>query len=559
MEEKSIAFEIKYTEKLQYVREDLRKIFKMKMIQKESPNILLNTADLSVKNVIINFFQQNPIYFNSECEEIINKFKKVHSFLNHLQFSNEIFMNIMDLCVTQASMSDDCKTLLNLAFEKSTMDENVFSSYSTFCHKLYSLFNQMECEDNTSLSTILSNSNINLDLIPHRRTEEFYDNLALLYDDFQEKLNTVEMGSLNANHPTHKLLMKINNLCNEHVERNLKANNENIKYLLKLFNYLKAFSKILYIEQNSSDIISKGKNVSYFELLQFNRSELMGILLFERNLDPSEFEKYFGKLKLDYLYHVIGNCFPTINLHTQEHITKDELYPENILHVPSSNIIAYIQRRNWLLAYILNELHNVEGLNMDISELRVQTFINYMKLEKIQHLKVIFDNNLIITALQNDINYQKIANYINKQISKYDTQSINLSIASLQSNESLETAEEVEENPLKTISWKAFYDIIKSVPENQLKKNEDFIQLRDMVLINLIQDGCETDCYKYVQYISNIDERIDTILKNFHKWPGLFTINLIKCEISRFDLTSFSKITGLENWLKIIEFCEMVL
>lgn len=121
------------------------------------------------------------------------------------------------------------------------------------------------------------------------------------------------------------------------------GNAEHVPYLSKFFNYLKAFCRILYIEQNNSDIVSKNRNASYFDLIGFNRSELVGKLVFERKMTPAEFEKYFGVLKLDYLYHIIGNCFPTINLHTQENVTKEELYPENRLYIPDKSIITYIK------------------------------------------------------------------------------------------------------------------------------------------------------------------------------------------------------------------------
>lgn len=554
LKESFIFSEIKSLEKVQLLKRELKKVFKIWEIQKASPNISSKTEP-DVSETVINFFKNNPIPYNPETEQFITESCEEVQFFSHLKYENEIFMNMLDIAITQTKCFEHSVSLIHLAFDNNNLNKNIYSSYQVFCINLFEIWKEIGYDEHLTPLDIIISPYHYLDVSRYKKEQQFYINLAELYEEFNNNLNINENGVLNTNHPSHKSLLKLNSLCNEFVEWN-QDGRDNIKYIAKLYNYLKAFSKILYIEQNSSDIVSQGKNTSYFSLLYHNRSELMGKLLFERHLDPSEFEKYFGKLKLDYLYHVIGNCFPTINLHSRENITKEELYPENSLYVPSKNIITYIQKRNWLLAFILNEMYKLEDVKIDISEVRVRPFLNYMKLPKNQCLKVLFENNEIITALQNEISPQKISNYVNTKILKNDY--LTSSQYSQTSNDSFEAAQEILEDAIKSTNWKELYDVIDSIPENQLRKAAVLIELKDMVLVNLVQDRFEINYFTYIQFINDTDLRISTILHNMRQWPGKFCINVIKSEITKFETIQNTKITQLKVWLQHIELCEEV-
>ncbi|CAH0552131.1 unnamed protein product [Brassicogethes aeneus] len=515
MSESKIAEEIKFAEKLNQLKESLRKTHKIKSLKKENPAVLSGNFESSVEKVIDEFF--------------VNE--------------TDVFFCVLDLALTQPK---DCDIMLDIADKHNTSGDN-------FYDKIRGLYDFVGINENITLSDILKSSRYDLNLNRYTTKQKFYDDLAESYKELYQSLTVDEAGVFNRSHKSHKALIKLNNICNNFVESQSKTK-DNIKYLLKLYNYLKAFSGILYIEQNTTNLISNGKNTSFFQLLNYNRAELTGKLLFVRNLDPSEFEKYFGKLKLDFLYHVIGNCFPTINLHTHD-VSKEELYPENSLFVPSKSIITYIQRRNWLLAFILNEMYKLDDLKMDISELRVQTFLNCLNLQSMQNLKVIFNNNIITTVLQNDISTQKLSDYVNNKVLLQDN-FLTASHHSHVSCDSLETGEEILEDALKSTNWKDLFDILDSVPEHQLKKKQELIDLKDMVLANLIQDGFEIGYYKYVEFISNADARINTVLSNFRKWPGEFCVYILKSEISRFDGARHRQMPELIDWLQEIELCE---
>ncbi|XP_023016666.2 zinc finger FYVE-type containing 26 spastizin isoform X1 [Leptinotarsa decemlineata] len=546
----ALPFEIEYTESLVSLRDSLKKIFKIKAIHKVNPNISLANVEVSVVKTTEQFFKNHPIITSTAVEGSVNNLVDKFGFFKHFHSDSETFMNMLDLAITLSQTSEDCEAMLQLACENNTLDNSVVSSYSRFCKRLLDVCKDIGISRNIPAGEILVSPKYSMDLGKYKKDEEFRENLSVIYDELIADLNLNEAGYLNSKHLSHRSFIKLNKLCTENFESSVVSETRT-PYLSKLYNYLKAFSKILYIEQNSSDIISRGKNTSFFDLLYHNRSELMGKLLFERNLDPSEFEKYFGKLKLDYLYHVVGNCFPTINLHTEENLAKDELYPENNLYTPSKSIISYIQKRNWLLAFILNEMYRVEGVKVDISEVRVKVFLNYLKLPECSQLKSLYNNNLIITALQNEISAQKLSDYANSLIARQDM------MCSLHSSvDSFETGEELLEDTYKSTNWRELYDLVRCVPENQLTKNKAFSNLKDMILTNLIQDGLTEEFFKYVFFISNRDLRIGIILDHMKEWPGEFCMDVIKSEITKFEAVQDGKLVELKMWLLQIDLCD---
>lgn len=497
--------------------------------------------------IVEEFFQQNPLRTNPEWDQIISENCQTYPFLEHYKSENELFMNILDLALTQTETCDDSRALLQLALKHNSLTVETESSLSRFIKKVLDLFNYVGETCNLSLPALLLNFDCTDQL---RRENVFYDQLSDLYTKFWKSLDVEEPeGSLNEDHLSHKIYQDLNEHCSSN-----GLDGEVCQYLPKLFNYLKAFSKVLYIENDSSELISGGKNCAYFKLLFFNRSELMGQLLFKKHLEPAEFEKYFSNLKLDFLYHVAGNCFPTINLHSQDNIAREELYPENVLYPPNQAVILYIKKRNWLLALLLMEMHKVENVDMEIGESRIQNFINYLRLPKIQYLMPLFHSNEIVTALQHQVNFQQLNDFVFNDIQK--NVGCLSSTHTSHSGHSWETAKEIGEDELKTTNWKKLYKIIESVPEKQFIKQPEFVALRDMILSSLVRDAFECEYYKYVIKIQNTDLRLSLVLDNMKIWPIEFCLRSINSELSRFDRDeSDERLAELKKWLQYLEHC----
>ncbi|KAF2881693.1 hypothetical protein ILUMI_24475 [Ignelater luminosus] len=331
------------------------------------------------------------------------------------------------------------------------------------------------------------------------------------------------------------------------IERDTK---EQVKFLQRFLNYLRSFSKILYVEHNNSQLISKGKDTSYFALLDFSRSEILEKLLFEKKLDLHDFEQLFSKLKLDLIHHVATIFFPKVHLSINQRSNENKYVKPNVL--PNNNIITYVQKRNWLLAFILNEMYKIEETKLDLNEIRIKTFINFIKLSRIQNLKSLFDNNEVVTALQQNIAPKLINTFFEQHIIKSEVE------ASQHSTSSLETGKEIFEGDLKITDWKHLFDVIDSIPFNQLQKSKELLDLRDMVLNELISDCFEPDYFKYVQFISDNQLRWECILNNMTTWPGQFCIEVFESELSRFDKIDEKYEKKFVKWCEKIRIYEKV-
>lgn len=538
----ALSMEIDYCQKLRRLKQTLKKAFKLKSIQ--DSNLKLSNTDPSIEQIVKDFFEKHTTISDPSHENFITKCEL--NVLKPFQEENALFSNILDLAITQPSDFKGSETMLHLAFEFNKLDNSISSKFYDFSRKLCDIISTEEYPKK-SLRNMITLGNYSLDINRYIRDNEIYIDLVKFYNDFQTKISLDEAGTLNSNHPSHTIAVKISNVCN----MGLRDSELNTKYLYKLLNYLKAFSKVLYIEKNNSGIISNGKHSSFFSMLYHNRSELMGELLFVRNLDPDEFERFFGKLKLDYLYHVIGNCFPTINLHTEEILAEEEMYPENELYTPKKTILTYIQKRNWLLAFILNEMYRVEGVDVGITEIRVKTFLNYSNLPAIKNLTEIYGKSIVTAAIQNEINFQKLKEHVNSKLAHFE----NL-IEQPEDNEVvIEFGEDITERISTRKNITQLLDLVNSVSEIQIRKNKDFIELRDSIIVKLVE---KWECFSLVQMIVNRNLRIGILLKNLKYWPDTCCIELIKSEMTKFEVADNAELMELKSWLTRIAFYEEV-
>ncbi|XP_045461225.1 zinc finger FYVE domain-containing protein 26 [Harmonia axyridis] len=540
MNDDEAAKELTNTENLRKLRLESRKLCRIQKIKESS-----NFSSPVIETESLENFKNRALRDLNSC--IRKKFQKIAedaecpSHLCHYKLKNETFMNIIDFMCTESSDLDLNNILLRMTSENNTLCDHSTSSFSIFCEKLIATAEYLIPVKKISIRDIILSAGIPFDVTEYSVNEKFNDELNLLYDEMRSQLIRNEEGIFNNNHLAHKTYNKIDSLFKPSPD---ECSN-NINYLKRLFNYLKAFSKVLYIEQDTSDIIAQGKNTSFFELLDYNRSELMGQLLFEKNLDPTDFEIYFSKMELDFLYHLIGNCFPTINLHSEEFVEEEELFPENNLYLPTKNIILYIMRRNWLLALILEEMYQVPNVKMNINDARINAFLNYRNLDEIQNLKCIFDNNEIATSLQREISYRKVKKYIEE---KLQSRCSNTPPQCDSEVEMLEAAEELTEESSAKTEWNKMLEILLAIPEIQKRKNSEIQDFQDNIVCKYINDHFEEESFKKIYYIHNRSKRLETILRNLESWPYDFCLEVIKSEVNCFTPPDGSLVNQLQTW-----------
>ncbi|KAF7283088.1 hypothetical protein GWI33_001492 [Rhynchophorus ferrugineus] len=369
-----LAEDVYYLNRLEELKDRLGHISKKEILNGcDSDNTDVTYADL-----VKQFIQKYPVLVDDEEDRMIIE-NQNYPFLKHYLSKNSSFFNVLDLALTQTNTAAESHALIKLASTYYVATDVTESSFLRFYKRLALFYQQTGLENKLFIMNLLLDPQNLLDLRYYMSQEEFYVRLERMCTEFYDSLDKNEEGVLNKHHKSHKAFLTISQQCGDYFSKG--------RYLDKLFKYLKAFSRVLYLEGDFSNLISNNKNTSFFKLLSYNRSELMGKLLFDQNLDPLKFEKYFKKLKLDFLYHVTGNCFPTINLYVDENIQEDELYHENILYSPTKGVISYILKRNRLLALLLNEMYHVEGVEIDMSEIRIQNFLNFVRLPRVKHLK----------------------------------------------------------------------------------------------------------------------------------------------------------------------------
>lgn len=542
--------EIRYTEKLLQLKNVLRKISKLNSLKLANP--VQYEYNKSVEKAIDDHFK-NFHKPSEEFDEIISKNRDILS-IQPYGSTNNALIDIFDLAITFATNYVESQQLIDIYFKHFKENPNEEAPYHKLLLKLNAIFTEYAKDKNMSMSHILLKPNHILDIEKQRKEDELYNNLGAQYASFKMQITHAESGVLNPKHTSHKTFLKLQELSLSLMKLN-GSNDENkeiFKYLQRLYYYLKEFSKIFYIESNNSNLLSEGKNISYFEILNVSRHELIGKLLFERNLSPTELENFFSKIKLDLCYHVSANCFPLISLSNIENQTATNI---NSLYRPTASILSYIRKHNWLLGFIINEIFNVENSNIDMNETRVKYIYNYVKLPTIQNLKELYDNNEYVTAIQYKIDIKVIENYFNETIQKYDMEELrNVQFSEL----STESCEEVSEGFLKTINWRHLYDIIDNVPQLQYKESNHLQDLHDVIICNLVSERYEPEYYRYVQYIDNNELRLNMILRDMMHWPGEFCSDLIESELTRFEKISNSYQKIFFDWKVKIKLYEQV-
>lgn len=524
MKETALVKEINYTEQIHDLRTNLTRAFTLRNIKKDYIPAIEDdqTSETNLKE----HFKNNS-FINTEADQIVEK-NQHHSYISHYHSNHNNFFDVFDLAISFSKNYEESGEFLKIANKYYNLS-NCLSPFSIFYEKLTQVFTETASKKHLSVSEILLEPIYDLDITRQQKIDDFYNQIITNYDCFITQLNNFEKGSLNQNHPSHKTFLKLQELSVNLMKTKSNGNEDReeiIKYFQRLYSYLKAFSKIFYIEKNNANLIACGKDVSYFEILNISKHELVGKLIFENNLHPSDFEQFFTKMKLDLSYHIAANCFPMIYLLED----RDEIYLKP-LHKPSLQVLTYIQKRNWLLGFILNEIHKIEITNIDFNSTRLKYFLNYVKLPMVQRLMELYDNNEFVTALQRTVDCGFIEKYFNESIRKYDAEENNLEKVA---NLSTESCEEASEGFLRSTNWKHLFDIIDSIPQLQLNNSDILKDLRDMVLVNLVSERYEPEYYKYVQYIQDDDLRLNIIMCYKMYWPVQFCIDIMQAELTRF-------------------------
>ncbi|XP_018333319.1 zinc finger FYVE domain-containing protein 26 homolog isoform X2 [Agrilus planipennis] len=540
LQDTDLAKEIFFVEKLCDFKEHLEQTLRRKILMKKQQ--LSNESNVS--ELVNNFFHLNENLGHLTSLSVEN----TNSALQHLNSKNNKFMNILDLAVIQPDNHEGTEELLNVAVSHNTLNPDVVSPYSEFCKTLLEIFHLVNNGQQLfSVRQILLASEIDLDVKKYIDELETFSKLSSAAETFLQYVNINASNSKLDTKELYKCFLQIQTLCLQNT-----PNEQHLKYLTRLLNYLKAFFRVFHVNQNRFETAILGKNPNLFDLLKHRRVDIIYKLICDMNLEPCDFERSFTKMKLDVVYHVAASYFPQIHISAE---CDKAVSTENTLSKPDKATIAYIQKRNWLLAYLIKNIHSVENTEFEISEVRIKNYTNFTSLDRIQYLKVVFENNQHLTVLYNKVDQKLVEHFCNKRI--VNNNDFNL-LSSQLSTESLETGEEIMEGKLKNTDWKYLFNILQSLTERQLKENANLACLRDNILFNLVSDKFEPNSYEYVKYIKEDRLRQNCIKNNFKHWPGRFCIEVMKNEISMYKQDDCDILDDFESWCEKIDICEQL-
>lgn len=460
---------------------------------------------LEIKSVI-NFCNQNSHL--EDDTDLITQYEE----LSHLK-NNEVYMNLVDAALTLPTNHEQSIQLINEA-RKCKKSTNISSEYEKFCENLFKIFDEVE-EKTENISRILTNSSYSLKYDKFKAKNKFFCDMLNILKQFCTTETRKEAYI--------SLLELISN-------QNYSSEN----YLRKIYNYLSLLAQLLSYDED------------IFEILNKNRAAMIGDLFFVQNIPPRELESLFSKLELDIIYHIAWYCLPIIKLHVNQKEDSNFIESGNStfaeyfklmqtkysgneidvkMYTPDFSLLSYIRRRNWLLAYIINKIHEIEEAKPDTNSNRTKFFNNLLNLPRNQMLKKLYDENLIITSLQHKIDVGKFINFLHEQERK---------------------------------DWKILYQIIDNFPENISVSNKDLCTLRDYLICNLVSGlTVESEEYLYVQRITNCSLRIQCILDNLKNWQGKVCIDVLENELTHKD-SFLEREEELQEWLKSIKLYENV-
>lgn len=434
--------------------------------------------------LMIRFFKEN----NNDCEE-------------------SIYMDLFDFLLTTPLNRESSLKILT---EVQSVDPIKNTHHHHFTKNLKNIYQHLDCQNFSYHILIKSQISLNYDKFLSKKL--FNDNIHRLYQIFLENYDEDTFFELS---------QTASNASND------------TNYLLKLFNYLKNLSNLL---QNDKDM---------FALLKLSRAVKIGELFFIKKIAPRELESVFNNLELDIIYYISYNCVPKIKLHLESYqkkvaeidldwltcsedvfelikkgdgnqlLTVDKL---NLLS-PDFALLSYVRRRNWLLAYLINKIHEIEEAKPDTNSDRTKFFNNLLNLRQNQSLKFLFDNNPVVTALQSDLTLDSF------------------------------TMHSIMHN------WESLHLVVDNIPERILCNSSNLLCFRDYIICKLVSLNVTTPLI--VQTVNSNELRVKCILQNLKWWPGQICVEILENEITNADNDEEIK-NELRNWLNLIKLYENV-
>lgn len=425
-----------------------------------------------ILNIIESFTTNNKLNQPANITNLIEKYSGLYSYLKYYQAEHLQIIIIIDLMISLRNNYD-----LNLSLNNMIMRKYLINDYQ-----------------NTPIGYMNFLKNI-LDAIFH------YKNI-LHYDMTIEKLLNSQFYSLKSSILEDKLnkLKLLDNLLQNVKDSEIQnigelagvvRQTEGVKFN---FNYLQRI--IVYLE-NIKKLMNYYQNLEYLQLekpsdiLKLNIERIIGVIIFEQNIEPQVIESIITNLNINFIYTIIGDCNDRIYINWNDTATNTRNNELPTLNMDETkkfklNLLAleYIRKSSCLISFLLREIHQIEvevsnsvegstNVNCDIFSK------NCLSLPEITTLSPVFNDSRATTFL----NYDFIDNRRLIQLVETSTDYVEV------------------------------FNIIDNINEKQYKNMKfNFDELKDSILKKIINSSSSN--YTYLEKISNIQLKTDLFLQS---------------------------------------------
>ncbi|XP_069671907.1 uncharacterized protein Sptz isoform X2 [Periplaneta americana] len=219
------------------------------------------------------------------------------------------------------------------------------------------------------------------------------------------------------------------------------------------------------------------------------------------------------------------NNVPISNCHL-----VDDVWKHRVVQDP---IVKFLESHCWLLSLLVQRIHQEkslhaspvnETLSQNIIDGRIKCLEQLFRSEWVNALKPLYQNNLIVTALNSKPNIKEFWCILDKLMKKQD--------------------------------WKQCTRILWALPERELLNDPKLQTLHDIAMFeqasNLITEG-NTSPWWFCQHIEDVCVQAQCLLKHLPHWPGHGCQDALKCVLGNHQqkLADESKSQLLEMLHKI--------
>ena len=437
-----------------------------------------------ISNIIESFVDQNKIVQTESDALILQQSEKNYPYLKQFSTSYLQSMTIADLMISLSA--------------KLELNQTIHSMIIAFL------------ESGTIIPPALGHFRLTQTLMEclaiHKKQSNSDEDITMQY------LLTDEIFSLNPKEYSRKLenLKNFNRLMKKKMESELDDDmkaQEMLKqaefwkcdtnFIGRLHMYVKNVFELLKFYSN--------ENFTFDEVVKLNLYDAINEIVYKKGYEPERVENFVYNIKTNLVYVIACGATEIISCDesgVESNITMLESFLENLIDpsnktidgllkespdfyqptifkISNHNIMYYVKKDNFLLAYLMKEIQKFEyqTLKYDINYLD-----NQRKLETVETLAVLYNGHITLAALN------------------YDQINLHVLVKHLRSSNNYE-------HNLK---------ILSSISEKQIV--QPIKQLKDFYIEKLVLSEVQSDKgdrkFRYLEKLSNINKSADLLLKS---------------------------------------------